>query len=368
MSSPTRIVHIIFRLAIGGMENGVVNLVNRMSPAFEHHIISLTDATDFQERITNKSVQVHTLNKKPGKDFGNYWRLFKLLRSLRPDLVHTRNFGTVDCGLIARLAGVPALIHSEHGWGVDDLRGGNIKYQRLRRWMSHLAKRCLAVSKDIERWLGEEVGVAQSKLVQIYNGVDTERFKPAATTPSDVLRVGFVGRLDAVKNPQSLLRAVKLCRSASSARPIHAVLVGDGALREELETMVRQEALADSVSFLGAQDDVPEQMRSFDVFVLPSFNEGISNTILEAMASGLPVIAARVGGNVELIDDQVTGALYNSDSADELATILLDYALDDEKRKKHGEQARQRVLDKFSLSTMVAAYELLYTTSINSKG
>ncbi|NNF16576.1 MAG: glycosyltransferase, partial [Gammaproteobacteria bacterium] len=289
MSNQIRIVHVIYRLATGGMENGLVNLVNRLGDGFEHHIISLTDATDFGKRIEHSNTTVHVLGKKPGKDFAVYWRLWKLLRKIRPQIVHTRNFGTVDCALIVRLAGRAKLIHSEHGWDMHDIKGANRRYLLLRRWMSLFACKCLSVSRHIRNWQREQIGVAPHKLVQIYNGVDHEKFKPADRCEHEHFVVGFVGRLEEVKNLPSLVRAVAhLGATTITSIGLQVRLVGSGSMESELRSAIVDAGLENCVILDGPRSDIPQVMREFDVFVLPSFNEGISNTILEAMASGLP--------------------------------------------------------------------------------
>ena len=131
------IAHILYRFDVGGLENGVVNLINRIPETqYRHVIISLTDATDFKQRISRKDVDIYCLHKKPGHDFGLYYRLWKLLRQLRPDITHTRNLAALEMVAIAMLAGVKRRIHSEHGWGMNDLHGANRKHQWLRRYMS----------------------------------------------------------------------------------------------------------------------------------------------------------------------------------------------------------------------------------------
>lgn len=366
MNEPVHVAHIIYRLAIGGMENGLVNLVNRMDSRFVHHIISLTDATDFQARITNPAVKVSMLNKKPGKDFGSYVRLWRLLRSKRVDIVHTRNFGTVDCGLVARLAGVKTLVHSEHGWDMSDLSGGNPKYIRLRRWMAPLATRWLAVSANIRDWLEQTVGVSASKLTHIYNGVDSKRFYPKVSSSNDKLHVGFVGRLEDVKNPSLMIRAMaRLAVDTSLSRPVELTVVGSGSLLEPLKELARESGVDNLVHFIGPRTDVPELMRTFDAFILSSYNEGISNTILEAMASGLPVVATEVGGNPELIESNVSGQLYPSDDDCALAKALKVYANNESLRAEQGRAARQRVDEQFTLAVMVTAYENFYSQCLN---
>ena len=128
------IAHLVFRFDIGGLENGVVNLVNGLPESeFRHIVIALTKATDFRRRIARADVSVHEIGKRPGKDPGAYLRLYRLLRELQPDIIHTRNLATLECALVASLAGVPIRIHGEHGWDVHDPDGKVWKYKMLRR-------------------------------------------------------------------------------------------------------------------------------------------------------------------------------------------------------------------------------------------
>src|SRR5688572_26603196 len=148
------IVHIVFRFDYGGMENGVVNLVNNLPAGeFDHAIVALTEASEFRTRIRRSDVRVFALGKRPGSDLGAYVRLWRLLRKLRPTVVHTRNVGTMDCQVVAWLAGAPVRIHGEHGWDVHDPDGSNPKYLRVRRVLNPLTHGFVAVSRDLERWL-----------------------------------------------------------------------------------------------------------------------------------------------------------------------------------------------------------------------
>ncbi|NNF17397.1 MAG: glycosyltransferase, partial [Gammaproteobacteria bacterium] len=292
-------------------------------------------------------------------------RLWKLLRKIRPQIVHTRNFGTVDCALVVRLAGGAKLIHSEHGWDMHDIKGANRRYLLLRRWMSLIACKCLSVSRHIRNWQREEVGIAPHKLVQIYNGVDHERFKPADRREHEHEHfvIGFVGRLEEVKNLPSLVRAVAhLGATTDTGIGLQVRLVGSGSMESVLRSEIVDAGLEKCVILDGPRSDIPQVMREFDVFVLPSFNEGISNTILEAMASGLPVIAADVGGNSELVEHEVNGLLYPGGDEMALAAMILRYADDEPLRHRHGQAARQRVEKDFTLEKMVASYANLYTS------
>ncbi len=363
------IVHVIYRLDVGGLENGLVNLINGMPVGqFRHAIVCLDDFSDFSQRIQPGRATMYALRKRPGKDPAAYRRLYRLLRRLRPTVCHTRNLGTLDCQIIATLARVPVRIHGEHGWDMPDLHGTSRKYNLLRRFCRLFVHRYIPMSQDLKRWLQATVGVHDSRIRQIYNGVDTTRFFPAESgrrplprdgfAAQDAIVIGSVGRLEAVKSPMTLMQAfLHLRESEPRVRDrLRLVLVGDGPLRHELESAAVARDMADVVWITGARDDVPDLLRGFDLFVLPSLNEGISNTILEAMATGLPVIATNVGGNPELVRQGETGSLCWPADPLLMAASIREYLQDPDKRRDHGLAGLNRVVQHFSLDAMVAGY------------
>jgi sugar transferase (PEP-CTERM/EpsH1 system associated) len=386
-SAPPLIAHVIYRLDFGGLENGLVNLLNRMPPdRYRHAIVCLAGYGEaFRQRLRRDDVPVISLDKQPGKDPGVYLRMQRALRRLRPDVVHTRNLGTVDMQWIAALSGVPHRVHGEHGWEASDPQGLNPKGLRIRRACRPVIHRYVPMSQDIARWLERSVGVPRGKIRQLYSGVDVERFFPTpsptlvgegrgeGSAPSPALAgegrgeglvLGTIGRLDPVKNQAALIEAFATLKT--SHPHLRLVIVGDGPLRASLQQRAADLGVADAVTFTGARSDTPDLLRSFDVFVLPSINEGISNTILEAMATGLPVVAGRVGGNPELVADGVTGALYEGADPATLAAALRPYVTDSGLRRAHGEAARARVVQNFSLDSMVARYLALYDELLGS--
>ena len=363
------VAHVIFRLDHGGLQNGLVNLVNRM-PAnrYRHAIVCLAGfQREFARRIRRNDVELVSLDKRPGKDVAVYRRMWQTLRRLRADIVHTRNLGTVDMQWVAFAAGVRRRVHGEHGWEAADPHGRDPRSLRIRRACRPVVQRYVPMSRDLARWLESDVGVRPAIIRQAYSGVDTERFRPrrdgeSASSDDEQVRFGTVGRLDPVKNLHSLLDAFRLAREA---RPdlvarLSLVIVGDGPGRASLESSARELRLEQCVEFTGTREEIPELMRGIDVFVLPSLNEGISNTLLEAMASGVPVIAARVGGNPEIVTDGVTGTLYDADTPGALVAQLVRYAEDASLRRAHGTAGRERALATFSLDAMIDRYLEIY--------
>jgi sugar transferase (PEP-CTERM/EpsH1 system associated) len=366
-TQPPLIVHVVVNLDVGGLENGLVNLVNRIpAERYRQAVVCLKSFTSFRDRITRSGVPVIALDKREGKDLKIYAKLWRLFRTLRPDIVHTRNLGTVDVAFPAKLAGVPVVVHGEHGWDVHDADGTNRKYRVLRRACAPLIDLQIAVSRHIASWLVDRVGVAASRVRQIYNGVDTSKFAPAAagrrTRPPGAddgsFVIGTVGRMAAIKDPVTLVRAFRRLwdESGTERRRLRLVLVGDGPLREDVTRALGGSEAAEVAWLPGRRDDIPEILRGFDLFVLPSKNEGISNTILEAMATGLPVVATAVGGNPELVAAKRTGMLVPAEDEAALAAAMKGYLDEPARARVHGAAGRQRVLAEFSIDGMLSRY------------
>jgi sugar transferase (PEP-CTERM/EpsH1 system associated) len=235
----------------------------------------------------------------------------------------------------------------------------------VRRLLSPFVTEFVTVSRDLARWLVEDVRVPARKVSTIYNGVDTQRYasgdradaRQALGIPVDWTVAGTVGRLDPVKDQACLIRA--FARAAGEAKRV-LVIAGDGPCREELAALVKELAIGDRVRLLGERNDVPLILRALDVFVLSSIGEGISNAILEAMAAGLPVIATRVGGNVELVRDALTGRLIEPRRPEALAEALSAYFDDPVLARAHGAAGRERVATDFGLDRMLTEYMSLY--------
>jgi sugar transferase (PEP-CTERM/EpsH1 system associated) len=361
----SHVVHVVDSLAVGGMENGVVNLINALSPGGRHTVVTMSAVGPLAERLP-EGVECHCIGKRPGIDVGAVVRLASLLRRLRPSIVHSRNWGAFDAIPAARLAGVSVVIHGEHGREAADPEGLDPRRRRLRRVFAPLVTRFVTVSFDLRQWLLTTVRLPAAKLVTIHNGVDVGRFaggdRQAARRilrlPPYAVVVGTVGRLDPVKDHAGLLRAFSVLRTDQPAAEL--VVVGDGPCRPDLERLIHELGLTGRVHLLGMRQDVPVLLRAFDTFVLPSLTEGISNTVLEAMATGLPVVATRVGGNPELVEHGVTGALVPVGNPLVLAAALRYYVEDARLREGHGEAARRRVLQHFTLERMAQGYRDLY--------
>lgn len=377
-SKTPHVVHVIQHLIQGGLENGLVNLINNMDARkFNHTVICLSHYSEFRDRIQRPDVKVVALNKKPGQDPRTLVELWKILRELRPDIVHTRNFGTLDCAIVAQLAGVRHRIHGQHGFSMDDVGGIAWKRRILRRICHLFVNRHVALSDESKNWLHRSFGVSESRICQIYNGVDVDKFVPVRDESDRALRQGIAGvdqfvigtveRLDPVKDPMNLARAFAMLVNEPSGmgENFRLLIVGDGSLHQDLIRFLAAEGCEGKYKITGTVNNVDAYLRCMDVFVMPSKIEGISNTILEAMASGLPVIATDVGGNSELVDDASSGFLVPAESPDKIAARVREYYKDPELRRRHGLNARQRAETTFSLQSMVAGYANLYLSLLD---
>lgn len=366
------VVHVMHRFDTGGLENGVVNLINHMpATAYRHAVIALTDITDFKNRIQRTDVQFFALNKQPGHVLWIYPQLYRLFRQLKPAIVHTRNLAALEAAVPAWAARVPARIHGEHGRDVGDFDGTNKKCQWIRRIYSPFVKHYIALSQDLAHYLTHPVGIGAKRVTQIYNGVDSDRFYPAPErqvipgspfNEAGLWLVGTAGRMQTVKDQTNLAHAFVLAINTepSLRECLRLVMVGDGPLRHESLAILEAAGLAELAWLPGERNDIPEIMRGLDCFVLPSLGEGISNTILEAMASGLPVIATAVGGNPELVQEGRTGHLVAAADPGALARAIIDLAQSPESARVMGNAGRKRIEAQFSMTAMIDSYQQIY--------
>ena len=376
---PPLIVHVIYSLGPGGLENGLVNIINRTpNSRYRHAIVCLTESGSFASRL-EKEVIIVALHGQQGHDFTLYWKLWKALRSLKPTIVHTRNLSALEAQIPTLFIPGVKTVHGVHGRDVFDLEGKNRKYNILRKLIRPLVGRYITVSRDLGDWLVTTVGVRDWKVTQIYNGVDQTRFVPGTVTrenmapagflPDDAVVIGTVGRLAEVKDQATLVKAFKrvLERKPSSETCLRLVIVGGGPLQSNLKRLVSELGLENLVWMAGDRDDIPEVLRFLDIFVLPSLGEGISNTILEAMATALPVIATRVGGNPELIEHGVNGYLVPPRDTKKLAEGIEQLADNREMRRVMGQAGLKKVQKQFHWDKTVESYLAVYDQLLTTK-
>jgi sugar transferase (PEP-CTERM/EpsH1 system associated) len=377
--APPLVLHVLFRFATGGLENGVVNLVNRMDRRRFRHAILALDTVDagFAARIERDDVALHALHKPPGHAQRLYPQVWRLLREMRPAVVHTRNLAALELQVPAWAAGVPARLHGEHGWDASDPTGQASRPRWIRRLYRPFVQRWTTVSLDLKRYLVERVGISDTHVEHVCNGVDVQRFAPGPEGPVPIPGcpfdpaqhwiVGTVGRLSPVKNQAGLIDAFAQALAAAPEMRARArlAIAGDGPLRAALESQVQQAGLGGHVWMAGERRDVPAVLRGLHLFALPSLGEGISNTILEAMASAVPVLATAVGGNPELVASGRTGLIVPVADAAALADGLRQAFDRPETTRQWSRQARAEAEQRFSLDAMVDGYARVYEQALH---
>jgi len=379
MSSDARkihVMHVVDSLEVGGMENGVVNIANNIDKVrFKFSICCLSHPGALSKRINDDRVQVHSLQWKGGFSPGLFLKLAGTFRKQKVEIIHTHGWLTLLYSSVAsKLAGVSVLINGEHG----TFHLNNSRRKIAYKIISIIVDRYVSVSYSLERELADVLNIAEDKIVTIPNGVDLRKFsavpveavskiKAGLGIPDSAFVIGSVGRLEPVKNYEMLLNVfAKLCSYVSD---IHCVLIGDGSMRSTLESLADQLGVGAKVHFTGKVDNPHQVMSILDIFVCSSFSEGMSNTVLEAMACGKPIVATNVGDNGKLVDDGCNGILVQSEDATGLEKALTLLISDKEMLQKFGTCSRKLAEEKYDILKMVSSYQDVYLQSVaDSRG
>ena len=369
MAQSIHIMHVLSNLGVGGAEIGVLRLIEGLSDGRLRH--SITIAGQDRSLIEHRGFAgpCHALGIA-GRSYLAFWRMARLFKRHKVDLVHVNNLALwPDAALASRLARC-SCIETFHG-----IENVNLRFSLARRALYRVARlmtdRLTAVSEEAADLAVRLTGIPRRAFQLIPNGVDTERFKPAGSKeekillraakglPEESLLLGCVAALRPVKNHRGLLQAF-----AQVAREIgpsaHLVLVGDGPLREELIRLAAQLGVRDRVLFLGNRTDVAEILRCCDLFILNSHTEGLSYALLEAMSTGLPVIATAVGAAVRLITPGREGDLVPAADTAALADRLKALLLQPESLAAMGMHARRTVQSQYGMHVMLNRYKSLY--------
>ncbi len=364
---PIPIVYIIVELDIGGAQQVLLRLLQgidrqRFSPrvaCFYNGKAAIAQA------IIKMDIPVHDLRMNSPIGIGGLARLYHLLRNTSPVILHTWMFHANLSGrIIGRMAGVPVIITSRRNMNI----GGTWR-ECLNRWTAKLDQKVVAVCESARQEEIRQAKISPQKVITIHNGIDSQIYLPPTSEERARIRqsfdlsdkefvVGSVGRLHLQKGHHYLIEA--FAQMISKVPEARLLIVGDGELRETLERQVRQDGLEGKVIFTGSRSDVPSIMKALDIFVLASLWEGEPNVVLEAMATGLPVIATSVGGAPELVIHGETGLLIPSRDPSALLEALLALKNSPELCSRMSRAARQRTIELFSVERMIQQTQNLY--------
>lgn len=357
-----RVVHLVSTLQIGGLEKVVLDLARCADrDRFALHVLCLDDLGELAAQFDPLGVPVELLDCSRLRKTQAVLRVHQRLRELRPEVLHTHNPRPHILGVsAARMAGVPVVVHTKHGRNDP----GRWRTVALNRIAAQFSDRVIAVSNDAAAVAREIEGVPMRKVQVIHNGIDLARF-PSAPERVGNRRVVHVARLNPIKDQATLLRATRIV--ADAMPDMRLDIVGDGPSRTDLETLTDKLALRDQVRFLGFRSDVSELLSGADLFVLSSRSEGISLTLLEAMATGLPIVATEVGGNREVVVPGETGLLVPPQTPTAMAAAMRELLSQPGIARRMGNAGRRRAEDEFDLRRVVARYEELYLSLLHRK-
>lgn len=373
MPRSIRILHVLDSLGRGGLENGLVNLVTRLNAGrFEHIVCTIRALGDNAQRIAGRA-QVMCLQRTQASSRFQIPALARVIGEVRPDVVHSRNWPAIEAVFAARWARCCPVIHSEHGLDAAWAAGEPWRRTLIRRAAFSLAHRVLTVSGQLRDLHAERTGFPAAKITVLHNGVDVERFSPDAEARARVraelglskneLCIGCVGNLFPVKDHATLLAGVA-AMAGEVAGAWRLLVMGEGPERRKLESLAESNPqLRGKVVFLGSTSRVPELLQALDIYALTSITEGICNSLLEAMASGLPVVATAAGGNPEVVVDGECGLLFPVGDPAALSKHLLRLAADPVSRVQIADAAVKQVREKFSIDSMVRNYGQIYESA-----
>lgn len=390
---PPLVAHLVSRL-----DTAAASLLDLLDHApagsYRHAVVCLGGHSAAHAALRERGVEVVDLARRGGAGF--YLALYRALRALAPDLVHTRSLGNLDAQLVAALAGVRLRVHGEYGrQAAHDPGAGfapktrgaggwkaarRLRTQLLRRALCPLVRHYIAASAEQERWLIERVGAAPSRVTQIPAGVDSLAFHPrlgphVAVGPAgfmhdEVFVIGSVGRMDEAGNHATLVDAfLRLIASPHAAhRRLRLLIAGDGPLRAACLATLERAGAGARAWLPGERCDTAQLMRAMDLMVLPARAGGCTGALLEAMASGLPVVATGVGAHRELVQPGLTGILVPPLSPEIMAAAIADYCRIPEMGLRHGARARGQVITHHSLAAMARSHCAVYDALLREAG
>lgn len=367
-----KILHVVPSFGMGGMEKVLCSVMNSLPDHIDQEILSLTEDRGAEKWIRRKHIRFVNFTK-PQENFPFFRSLFQALRQSHPTVLMTYNWGATDAIWLGRLAGIPHIIHSEHGFNVDEATSTLWKRNVIRFVVYRLASRLVVVSTDLQKMMEDQLGLASARVLFIPNGINTEYFsgdrfereqmrQMLGLSTQDIV-VGFVGRLDPVKNLSLLLKVFE--NSLEQEQNFKLLFIGDGPDRGLIEQACTRPMFRGRILCVGQQENVVAYLRAMDVFILTSLREQMPMSMLEAMSVGLPIVATAVGEIPAILQGQEAGFVSEIDHASkQLAEALLQLR-DPQVRSQMGQAGRSLVVQRFRQQAMIQEYhETLRTLGV----
>lgn len=375
MSESLRILYIVGSFKIGGCQRHVVELLKGLDRSkYELYVCTMKPGGALLSEIERLGIEVRCLQIERLASAATVWKVCKLawrVRKEKIDIIHSFLFEANFLALLTYLLSFKRnLKFVASRRSIHD--SATKRTLLLNRLINVFATSILTVCKAAEQCVIDE-GTSPNKVKTIPNGVDCEKYKPRQGQgggsknigTNGKINIGVIASLNEHKGHEYLIEA--LAEVSRRQTNIECLFVGDGRLREKLEAQARRLGLGEVIRFCGYKAGVLKYLHKFDLFVLPSVDEGMSNALLEAMACGLPVIATNVGGNAEVIIDGKTGVLVPACEPTSLAEGILRLIQDRNLRIQMGTMGRELAVKKFGIETMVQNYQEFYNRLLCEK-
>jgi glycosyltransferase involved in cell wall biosynthesis len=366
---PPRVLQVVLSLAPGGTERLVIELATRLHPSMPMAICCLDDAGGWAGEVRAQGIEVHALRRRPGFRPGLSARIARIARAHRAGVIHAHHYSPFVYSALARVAGAGArVVYTEHGRLSD--KGPSPKRRMANRVFARLPRAVFAVSEDLKAHIVAE-GFPRDQVGVIYNGITPGPAPDAASRTAARARLGAgdstfvlatIARLDPVKDLQTAIEAIARLSAQQPDVSVLLAIIGDGEERQRLEAAAGAAGIAHAVRFLGHRDDARAWLAGCDAYLNSSISEGVSLTILEAMAAGLPVVATAVGGTPEVVVN-ACGRLVPARDPDAVAAALLELHASPALRATLGRAARERVEARFTLDRMIGEYREVYNSA-----
>ena len=367
MDKKTKILYLITGLKIGGAEIILYDSVKNLDKKrFEPVVVSIIPIAEIGERIQKLGIKVLSLNARFKCNPFIFFRLILIFKKEKPRILHSFLFHSIFLGrIVGRFCKVPIIVSSIH----SEYMGGFLR-NRLLRITNSLDDVVTIVSQKAAETMIKLKTVSANKLLVIYNGIDLNKFifqdkkvkeeirKELNLKKDDKVLIS-VGRLFEAKGYPYLIEAIKILKKKHP--DIKLLVLGDGPEGKKIKEHIKELKLEKNILLLGQKESISEYLNASDVFVMSSLWEGLPIALLEAMAGGLPVVATRVGGVPEVVEDVKSGFLVELKNPRGLAEkIVKMLEMSEEERRKMGERGRKIVEKKFSIERMIKEYENLY--------
>lgn len=367
-----RVVYLVHTLAVGGAEEMILNLVRYLPAEYERSVVCIDRPGPIGAEVEKTGVPFKSLGLQPGLMRPlDVLRLQHSIHDAAPTIVHTFLLTASLYGRFASmLARVPVVIGSE----VNIYERKQPLHRFAERWLMQHTDAVVASAGSVRDFYIDQIGADADKVVVIYNAVDWSQLNATITRaelraslgiPMDAPAAGIIARLTEQKAHAVLLDALV---SRPELASLHVIAVGDGDLRDQLKSRTEQLGLSPRVHFVGARRDLGNILGAVDMFVMPSLWEGLPLSLVLAMGGALPVVASRVAGIPEVVEDGVSGLLVEPGNVAQLADAMTRLVMDDQRRVQLGRQAQAFVRPRFGVDGYIAETTALYQRLLTAKG